>query len=311
MRGRIAQVKGLFEGEPEGFRRGVEGLKTGNSASSYDAGLPGTSILPVLPALAGLLPGGGLARGSVLAVDHPGLLCLALLAGASAAGAWCGVAGVASLGVVAAAGMGAEPGRLMLVPEPGPGWPQVVASMLEACEVVVVRPPDPPSGQVRRRLEGVLRRGGGVLGAGGGGARVGLRLPRRSWAGRGAAPARWRACRAEVLAEGRGAAARPRRQWLWLPGPDGTVTVDETAAARPAGPARATRRRACEDGRRGPSGPDPGRVVPGLARRRCRGGYGRRGPGLRAGGHGGGGLLPGGGGDPARVVCARRPRSGP
>ena len=58
MRGRIAQVKGLFEGEPEGFRRGVEGLKTGNSASSYDAGLPGTSILPVLPALAGLLPGG-------------------------------------------------------------------------------------------------------------------------------------------------------------------------------------------------------------------------------------------------------------
>ncbi|HEY2240511.1 MAG TPA: hypothetical protein VGI21_17055, partial [Streptosporangiaceae bacterium] len=33
------------------------------------------------------------------------------------------------------------------------------------------------------------------------------------------------------------AAARPRRQWLWLPGPDGTVTVDETAAARPAVPA--------------------------------------------------------------------------
>jgi hypothetical protein len=41
-----------------------------------------------------------------------------------------------------------------------------------------------------------------------------------------------------VVAEGRGAAARPRRQWLWLPGPDGTVTVDETAAAaRPAVPA--------------------------------------------------------------------------
>src|ERR1700761_5039274 len=165
MRGQIAQVKGLFTGEPEGFARGVAGLRTGNAASSTDAGLPGTSILPVLPALAGLLPGGGLARGSVLAVDHPGLLCLALLAGASAAGAWCGVAGVPSLGVVAAAGMGAEPGRLMLVPEPGPGWPQVVASMLEACEGVVVRPPDPPSGQGRRGLEGGVRGGGGGLGA--------------------------------------------------------------------------------------------------------------------------------------------------
>src|ERR1700729_4458520 len=162
MLGRIAQVTGLFNGDAEGFSGGVEGLMAGNSASSADV-VPGASILPVLPALAGLLPGGGLARGAVLTVDQPGLLCLALLAGASAAGAWCGAAGVPGLGVVAAAGMGAEPSRLMLVPEPGPGWPQVVASMLEACEVVVVRPPAPPSAQARRRLEGVLRRGGGVL----------------------------------------------------------------------------------------------------------------------------------------------------
>jgi hypothetical protein len=138
--------------------------------------------------------------------------------------------------------MGAEPGRLMLVPEPGPGWPQVVASMLEACEVVVVQPPDPPSAQARRRLEGVLRRGGGVLIAAGAwdGAPVRLRVTQRSWAGIGDGHGRLRACRAEVLAEGRGAAARPRRQWLWLPGPDGTVTVDETAAARPAVPTWAT-----------------------------------------------------------------------
>src|SRR6201996_6678821 len=163
MRGQIAQVKGLFEREPEGVVRGVEGLRTGNAASSEDVGLPSVSTLPVLPALAGLLPGGSLARGSVLAVEQPGLLGLALLAEASAAGSWCGVAGVPSLGVVAAAGMGAEPTRLKLVPEPGPGWDQVIAARLEACEVVVVRPPEPPSGQVRRRLEGTLRRGGGGL----------------------------------------------------------------------------------------------------------------------------------------------------
>jgi hypothetical protein len=136
--------------------------------------------------------------------------------------------------------MGAEPTRLMLVPEPGPNWPQVVASMLEACEVVVVRPPAPPSAQARRRLEGVLRRGGGVLIAAGAwdGAPVRLRVTQRSWAGIGDGYGSLRGCRAEVVAEGRGAAHRPRRQWLWLPGPDGRVTVDETAAAaRPAIPA--------------------------------------------------------------------------
>jgi hypothetical protein len=240
MRGQIAQVKGLFERESEGVVRGVEGLRTGNAASSEDVGLPSVSTLPVLPALAGLLPGGSLARGSVLAVEQPGLLGLALLAEASAAGSWCGVAGVPTLGVIAAAGMGAEPTRLMLVPEPGPSWPQVVASMLEACEVVLVRLPEPPSGQVRRRLEGTLRRSGGVLIAAGAwdGAPVRLRVTRRSWTGIGDGYGRLRGCRAEVVAEGRGAAVRPRRQWLWLPGPDGTVTVDETAAAaRPAVPA--------------------------------------------------------------------------
>ncbi len=195
--------------------------------------LPGGAVLPVLPALAELLPAGGLARGSVIAVDQPGLLCLALVAASSAAGAWCGVAGIPDLGVAAAAGMGVQPARLMLVAHPGPGWPQVVASMLEGCEVVVVRPPARPPAQIRRRLEGALRRGGGVLVVAGEweGAPVRLRVARRSWAGIGDGYGSLRACRAEVVAAGRGAVARPRRRWLWLPAPDGTVTTDETADA--------------------------------------------------------------------------------
>ena len=48
----------------------------------------------MLPALRGLLPRGGLARGSVVAVAEFGLLCLALAAAASADGAWCGIAGI-------------------------------------------------------------------------------------------------------------------------------------------------------------------------------------------------------------------------
>lgn len=214
-----------------------EPVLTGDAVLAGDAVLPGDTVLPVLPALAELLPVGGLAKGSVVTVERPGLLGLALVAGASAAGAWCGVAGIPDLGVTAAAGVGVEPARLMLVPDPGPGWPQVVASMLDACEVVVVRPPARPSAQARRRLEAVLRRGGGVLVVAGDwdGAPVRLRVASQSWFGIGDGHGSLRACRAEVVAEGRGAAARPRRRWLWLPGPDGAVSSDQSGALDHAG----------------------------------------------------------------------------
>ena len=80
--------------------------------------LPGA--LPVLPALSELLPG-GLARGSVVAAGRWSLLCLALAAGASVAGAWCAVAGVPQLGVSAAAGVGLDPARMLLVAGSGHG----------------------------------------------------------------------------------------------------------------------------------------------------------------------------------------------
>src|SRR5438552_17524882 len=104
------------------------------------------SGLPVLPALRGLLPRGGLARGSVVAVAEFGLLCLALAAAASADGAWCGIAGLPEAGVLAAAGLGLDAGRILLVPDPGPAWPQVTASLLDGCELVLLRLPRPTGG---------------------------------------------------------------------------------------------------------------------------------------------------------------------
>ena len=70
-----------------------------------------------------------------------------LAAGASAAGAWCAIAGVPQLGVRAAADVGLDPGRMLLIAEPGPGWPQVVVSLLDGCELVLLRLParPPPS----------------------------------------------------------------------------------------------------------------------------------------------------------------------
>jgi hypothetical protein len=186
----------------------------------------------VLPPLRGLLAAGGLPRGHVITTGAWGLLCLALAAGASHAGAWCAVVGLPALGVLAAADLGLDPGRLLLIAEPGGSWPQVVASLLDGCDIVLLRPPDRPSAQLRRKLEAVARRYGSVLLVAGewDGAQARLRVARQEWAGIGAGHGRLRARKAEVVAEGRG--ARPRTQWLWLPGPDGAVAeVAEVADA--------------------------------------------------------------------------------
>jgi hypothetical protein len=184
-------------------------------------------VLPVWPALRELLPRGGLARGSVVAVAEFGLLCLALAAGASADGAWCGVTGVPEAGVLAAAGLGLDTERTLLVPDPGPAWPQVVASLLDGCELVLLRPPARASAQIRQRLEATLRRARGVLLVAGDwpGAQVRLRVITQRWTGLGDGHGRLRACCAEVTADGRGEAAMTRTRWLWLPAEDGSVTV--------------------------------------------------------------------------------------
>ncbi|HVN50535.1 MAG TPA: hypothetical protein VMT43_03835, partial [Acidimicrobiales bacterium] len=85
-------------------------------------------VVPVLPALSGLVPDRGLVRGSVTVVEGEAAtsLALALVAGASAAGGWTAVVGCPDLGLVAAAEAGLALERVALVTEPAPGdWAAV------------------------------------------------------------------------------------------------------------------------------------------------------------------------------------------
>jgi hypothetical protein len=218
---------------------GADGAAPGGAvprSAALGEAATGETVLPVLPALRDLLPGGGLRRGSVAQAGPWSLLCVALAAGASAAGAWCAVVGLPQAGMMAAAEVGLDPARTLLVPDPGEGWPQVVAALLDGCELVLLRPPDRPSAQIRRRLEAAMRRSGSVLVVAGDweGAQARLFITDQEWEGIGPGHGRLRARRARVVADGRGAAAQPRARWLWLPGPDGSVTAAAETGASPA-----------------------------------------------------------------------------
>lgn len=189
--------------------------------SASRVGDTGERLLPVASALAALLPEGGLRRGTTITVTGSTSLLLALLGGPSQAGAWCAVVGFAQLGLLAAAEAGIALERLALVPTPGPRWPAVVAALLDALDVVVVRPPARPVPADGRRLAARARERGAVLVAVGPWEAADLRLagvgPR--WEGVGDGHGHLRTWRLLVQVSGRGAAVRPREEWLSGPGP--------------------------------------------------------------------------------------------
>ena len=195
--------------------------------------------LPVLPALASLLPDDGLRRGSTVAVTGSVTLGMALLAGPSAAGSWGAVVGLPSLGVEAAAGLGVALERLALVPEPGTErWPVVVAALLDDLDIVLAVPPPKVRAPHARRLTARARERDGVLVVLGS-RRLGaepvdlhLALTGGAWTGLGRGHGRLTARQVEVVARGRGAASRERRARLWLPGPGGEVTLADAPSNR-------------------------------------------------------------------------------
>lgn len=104
--------------------------------------------VPTHPAVSPLLQ---LRSGGSYAVDSASL-ALALAAGASAAGEWVGFAGWPDFGAQAAADLGVDLDRTVLVPDPGEHWLEVAAALVDVLRVVVLR----PSSRVDARSAGVL-----------------------------------------------------------------------------------------------------------------------------------------------------------
>ncbi|MDM4763160.1 hypothetical protein QT381_09075 [Galbitalea sp. SE-J8] len=192
--------------------------------------------IPTHPAIAGLLPGGGLKQGSAYSVDSSATLLMALLAGPSAAGSWCGVIGVPEFGVEAAARFGVDLERLALVPHPGDQWLAVTAAVADVLDVVVVRPGRRAGDASIARLAARLRQRGVTLLVQGAWPQTEamLSLGDSAWTGIGEGHGYLEARQATVTVTTR-TAGRPRSARLWLPDAraEFRAVESETPALRP------------------------------------------------------------------------------
>lgn len=196
-----------------------------------------TRAIPTEDALADLLPGGALEAGGAYVVDGSTTLALGMLLGPSRAGAWCAVVGMPDLGVEAAAGLGIDLDRLVLVPHPGQQWLGVVSALVDVVSVVLVRPPRRDgratvSPAAAEKLASRLRQREAVLVSVGDWPRAdaALRVTGSAWAGLGAGFGRLTGRQVTVASSARAWEGRARSRRLWLPGADARIAPVEPRA---------------------------------------------------------------------------------
>jgi hypothetical protein len=207
-------------------------------------------LIPTHPAIAGLLPGGGLKQGAVYSLETSATLLMALLAAPSQAGSWCGIVGMPEFGVEAAASFGIDLERLVLVPHPGDQWLAVTAAMADVMTVVVTKPPLSPSNRNMgasegnlARLAARLRQRGSTLIVTGNAAKNAwsqsealLSLSQSEWSGIGEGNGHLSSRQVTVTVSGK--VGRSKSARLWLPDPELKFVAVEDAAVSEAPPSR-------------------------------------------------------------------------
>ncbi|WP_309710178.1 hypothetical protein [Pseudolysinimonas sp.] len=193
-----------------------------------------TRAIPTHPALGDLLPSGAIAAGGRYQVAASTTLALALLQAPSAAGAWCAVVGVPDLGTEAAAGLGLDLKRLVLVPHPGQQWLSVVSALVDVVSIVLVKPPvrdgrsrvpEAAAGKLAARL----RQREAVLVALGEWpqADAALSISESAWVGLGVGFGHLTARQVTVGSVSSAWQGRVKSRRLWLPGTDQQVSPIE------------------------------------------------------------------------------------
>jgi hypothetical protein len=150
-------------------------------------------------------------------------LAMALLAGPSHQGVWSAVVGVDDFGVEAAAEMGVDLSRTVLVPDPGELWLEVTTALVDVVTLVVLKPPASVGHRVAGRVAARLRKRSAVLVSWGPwpGAEASLSLLGSTWSGVTHGHGRLRTRR--VVVDVRRGSAPSRRTALWLPGQDSPI----------------------------------------------------------------------------------------
>ncbi|AZI57808.1 hypothetical protein EH165_06250 [Nakamurella antarctica] len=201
------------------------------------------SVLPVPDALAGLLPGGGLPKGGIISLvvdddDQAGAgttsLLFSLLAGPTKP--WSALVGLPDLGMQAAAELGVDLARVVLIPNPGVDLLQVLSVLADGVDLIAVASYHGPLASPARLrvLSARLKQRGTVLVAMGdwAGADLTLSVSVAAWGGLGTGHGRLRDRELVVRLRGRRAQGQFREVRILLrsEGVEGNGRVHITSA---------------------------------------------------------------------------------
>lgn len=112
-------------------------VSTASQLAERAADIVTRPVLPVPPALAALLPAGGLQLGTTVAVRGSRSVLLSLLTPTTDRG-WTAVVGMPDLGLLAARECGLDTSHLALIPHPGAQVGEVVAALLNGIPLVAL-----------------------------------------------------------------------------------------------------------------------------------------------------------------------------